>query len=213
MTEEQSGAERYGESRVRQILRRAIEIDESAAGTMDATELRQVAAAFGISADALDLALEEARGAERAKKRTIRRLRLVRRILSITAAVIFGLMANLHGIFADPGARTGLMLAGVVPLTVIALTLAVYNRLRGNQRTYQLDNAGIWTGYTLASFSANNKLLGLIPPGALAWLALAVFGYVIIGGSRSEPPGPGGERVADRMLQSLLAGRDMREPA
>jgi hypothetical protein len=203
--------ERFDEPRVRQILRRAIEIDQRVSNRIDADELRAIAASVGISAEALDQALAEMRRAEKARKRALKTLRRVRRLLAAAGAVVLGLLTTILSAFSGGAVGGAMMLTTVALLTAMVLMLAVYNRVRGDQRTYQIDNAVIWALFVLASRGAN--VGGMIPPGLIAWLALAVLGVLVIGRRQSEPPRLGREAVVDQVVGFLRAGSKQEGPA
>jgi ABC-type Fe3+ transport system permease subunit len=112
-------------------------------------------------------------------------------LLSTSMQALFGLEAGVDA-----------MLGSVALLVAVVLLLVLYNRSRGNQRTYQIDNATIWTAFTLASRPVS-AVAGGVPPGVFAWLGLTLLGFVLIGGRRAEPPRLSRERVVDNVVKSV----------
>ena len=202
MTNGAEDEERFGEARFRQILRLAIEIDERTASTIDLVELRKIAATVGISPNALDEALEELHRSEEARRRALKYLRRVRRILAVATGAVLGLLSTLMQMLFGFGAGANAMLATAVLLVAVVLLLVAYNRSRSDQRTYQIDNAAIWTAFTLASRPVS-AAAGGVPAGVLAWFGLTVLGFVLIGGRRAEPPSLSRDVVIDKVIGSI----------
>lgn len=202
MANVQDGPERFDEAHVRQVLGRAMEIDDLAAHTIDSVELHEIATSVGISPTALDLALDELRSEEKARRKGLKWLRRVRRVIGVAAAATLGLLStSIQALFGHE-AGVGAMLGSVALLVAVVLLLVVYNRFRGDQRTYQIDNATIWAAFTLASRPVS-AVAGGVPPGVLAWLGLTALGLVLIGGRRAEPPRLSRERVVDKVVKSV----------
>lgn len=202
MAEEPEGLERFDEARVRQILRRAIEIDDRADAGIDAAELQAIAASVGIRAEALDQAIEELRHEDGGRKRRISLLRRVRRMLTVATSAIFGLLATMMTALLGNGSAGTVMFTAVAPMALIVLMLLFYNRNRGNQLTYQIDNVAMWVAFVFLSRSVA-KVGGIVPPGAIAWFILAVLGVLVIGRKQSEPPGLSQTEIVERAARRL----------
>jgi cation transport ATPase len=202
MANVQEGPERFDEAHVRQVLRRAMEIDDLVAHTIDSVELQEIATSVGISPTALDLALDELRSEEKARRRTLKWLRRVRRVIGVAAAAMLGLLSTSMQALFGHEAGVDTMLGSLALLVTVVVLLVVYNRFRGDQRTYQIDNATIWATFTLASRPVS-AVAGGVPPGVLAWLGLTVLGFFLIGGRRAEPPGLSREKVMDKVVKSV----------
>jgi hypothetical protein len=200
MKQDERGPERFDEPRIRQILRRAIEIDDNTANTLDAGQLRQIAESVGISADALNQAIREGRDAEMARTTTIRRFRRIRRVLAGITALMSAASAKFIGLLIANEGRYELLVAAIAPLAAIALILALYNRLRGDQRTFQVDNATIWCSFIVGSLLVGRSIPADILAGALAWAVLAGLGSLIVGRRSAHPPGMGRADVMDRVV-------------
>jgi len=207
MAGEADDGQRFDEAQVRQIFRRAIEIHELTANTIGFRELHEIAASVGIGPEALERALDELRRAEKARRTRLKVLRGVRRVLGVATGLVLGLLATLIWMLV-PDAGGNPPLATAVLLAAMVALLAIYHRHRGDQRTYQIDNAAIWAAFAIGAFPAS-RAAGGIPLGVVAWLVFAVVGILLIGSRRADPPGLSRENVLDRALDSvrLQSGR------
>jgi hypothetical protein len=187
MARDDEGAQDLPRSRLREIFRRATEIDQLTPTQIDLKELYEIAAEVGITPTALEQAIRETREREERRKRAAGKARRIRRILTgISSAVIAGAVKLTR--IVVPTASPALVLNAVVPLALFSVGLAFYSRARGNRKTYQRDNMFVWGGFVVGwILVAATVPLDLLAP-LLSWALTALIGHVIVGTGKPKPP-------------------------
>ena len=172
---------RTGKSeQIRAIIRRALEIDE--ADAYDPGIVAEIAAELGISEAAVTRALREHEAAEAQKTSTSKGLRRwLRPGVLLAASTGLGVALKVLRVMAPPGGVHTEALIGVSALAATAFGLAVYHRTHGEQKSFQLDNAMLWTGLVIGWCIPSLYMVDDILGAASAFLAgSAVVGFGIV---------------------------------
>lgn len=186
-------------TRLREIFRRAVELEHLAPDEVDVRELYDIAAEVGISPTILERAIRETRENEGRRDWATRSARIFRRaITGIAAGVIGGLTKFLTFIASPPPFFSVIAIA---PLTAVALLLAVYSRSRGGYKTFWVDNAILWLGFGIGFvWLGLTGPADLIPP-LLGWSVAGILGFIVIRRVGKEPPdSPDVDASFDRLL-------------
>jgi hypothetical protein len=203
--------DRSDDTRIRDVIRLAIENEDRVRSPLDGDQLRRVAESMGAGSRVLDK-LNAAQDEEAAERSRLKRLRRVQRLLLGATSLGLAWTARfIENVFL-PDSSLSLLPEAIAPLAGLALFLAVYNRLRGDQRTYQLDNTAIWTGFTLGWSVLPPQSFGDILPGAACWVAFSVLGIVVARRGRATPPDEASGEALSQRVKILRRSSEREEP-
>jgi hypothetical protein len=184
MSADRTGHGGVEETRVLDAIRGSDPEAKEPGVALDPIQVRRIAESMGVGSRVLD-ALYVEDDVDVARTTRFRRLRRVQRFLLGATGLGFGWV----GRFIENLTATGPapLPTVLVPVVGLALFLIGYNRLRGEHRSYQLDNAILWAGFTIGWSVLMPGTRGDWLAGVVAWIALAALGLLAVGPRKSKP--------------------------